>query len=490
MTIGIGIELGPSAIQGAVLERSGQGIKLVGVAEVPCDTTNLDALSQALMQLRRTMRITQPVIVGVPSTAAIVTTVSPLVVNPSRATLAVQFEVQQQLPFDLMDAAWHYRWLSSNGSELQEGSRLKATTFSPQPSAPSAVVAAMRQSLLSDRLACCRRAGLPVQAVTLNPIATLNAWHIRYERAQEPSAILLNVISEHFVEWIVHTPSRLQVIPVTLSRDDWMQELTASWEALQAEAPPVVKQVWTTGRLESFTSLEQACRSQLGVPLQRLDATQIAAAEAGRLQQPEHFVAAIGLALQGLGLAALPLNLLTSFQDEARALQMRRVANTISGLCLLATLVLGVSGMMAIQRRHAYALASLERQKLLYQSLRPEVRLLMQRQEHLQQRVEQLEQLAGQRMLLMRLVAQIADVLPDSVWLTKLECSKDHAVDGLLEGRATSFQDVTALFDRLKTVAGMSTVKTVSTTVVTDQATGKESLAFVVQIQRPLRTEQ
>lgn len=487
-------------------------MRLIGAAEAACDAANPEALSQVLRQLRRTLRIAQPVIVGVPSTAAIVTTVSPLVVNSARASLAVQFELQQQLPFDLADAAWHYRWLSSNGQTTVGGSRLKAlgsrrgppaSNFPgptitkaeaghlPASAAPSAsaVVAAMRESLLTDRLACCRRAGLSVQAVTLNPLATLNAWQLRDERAQESSAILLNVISEHLVEWVVRSPSRLQVVPVTLSRDDWMHELTASWEALQAETPSVGTRVWATGRLESFASLEQECRSRLGVSLERFDTTQIAAAEAIRVQQPERFVAAIGLALQGLGAAALPLNLLANFQDEARALQRCRVANLISGLCLLAAMVLGASGMMAIHRRHAYALASLEQRTALYQSLRPDVRVLLQRQQRLQQRVEQLEQLADQRLLMVRLVAQVADVLPERVWLTKLEWSKDGLVDGLLEGRAMTFQDVTALFDRLKTLAGMSTVKTVSTTVVMDPATGKESLAFVVQLQRPLRAE-
>src|SRR3989338_5984252 len=116
MSKGIGIELGPASIRAVVLEGVARDakrrVKLLAARELPCDTANADALTQALIQLRRTLSVTQPVILGIPSTSAILTTVTPLIPNPHRAVLAVQFELQQHLPFELADAAWHFRWLT------------------------------------------------------------------------------------------------------------------------------------------------------------------------------------------------------------------------------------------------------------------------------------------------------------------------------------------------------------------------------------------
>jgi len=125
MSVGIGIELGPAAVRAVVLEgvaRDPKGrVKVLSSRELTCETANPDALTQALIQLRRALSLTQPVVLGMPSTSAILTTVTPLIPNPHRASLAVQFELQQHLPFELADAMWHYRWLSAeNGHRLFE----------------------------------------------------------------------------------------------------------------------------------------------------------------------------------------------------------------------------------------------------------------------------------------------------------------------------------------------------------------------------------
>ena len=59
-------------------------------------------------------------------------------------------------------------------------------------------------------------------------------------------------------------------------------------------------------------------------------------------------------------------------------------------------------------------------------------------------------------------------------------------MDGVIEGYARSFQGVTVFMDRLKSLAGWTTVKPLGTTVTTDPATGKELVAFMVQVQRPM----
>jgi Tfp pilus assembly protein PilN len=120
----------------------------------------------------------------------------------------------------------------------------------------------------------------------------------------------------------------------------------------------------------------------------------------------------------------------------------------------------------------------------LYRTLRPKVQALIRHQQYLKERSNQLEQLVTDRVLLTRLLAQVSEALPETAWLIKLECTKEKGVEGTLEGRATSFQDVTQFLDQLKSVAAMTTVKPLATNVMTEPGSGKELVAFVVQIQR------
>src|SRR3989338_910953 len=254
MALGMGIELGPAAVRAVVLEgvaRDPKGrVKVLSSRELACETANPDALTQALIQLRRALSVTQPVVLGMPSTSAILTTVTPLIPDPHRANLAVQFELQQHLPFELADAVWHFRWLSQNGqkkgmrnAELGIRNPQSAIPHSEfrTPHSATAVVAAMKRSLLDERLACCRRAGLSILAVAVNPVATLNAWETQSVGTAAGPVVLLNLLNDPTAEWVVRTATQLSVMPVASglpqtpaadagnAAEAFLQELAASW---------------------------------------------------------------------------------------------------------------------------------------------------------------------------------------------------------------------------------------------------------------------
>ena len=142
--------------------------------------------------------------------------------------------------------------------------------------------------------------------------------------------------------------------------------------------------------------------------------------------------------------------------------------------------------MLEVRRRRANVLRALERQEHLYQTLRPEVRSLLQRQSRTLQRSLELERLVSETPLLSQLLVQVAGILPDDVWLTTLECSKASAdtLQGTIKGRAKSFQDVTQFLERLKRMAGMTEVKPLSTNVTVDEASKKDLIVFAVEFQR------
>ena len=490
MGVGIGVELAPGAVRAVILDSAGSAPKLVATQEAVCETANAEALSAALAQIRRTLHLSAPVILGVPGTSAILATVTPLVVNPRRSHLAVQFELQQQLPFELSDAAWHYRWLQ-NGSRLKTqgstSSRLQPSAFSLQRNA--AVVAAVRRSLLEERLASCRRAGLAVQAVAVNPVAMVNALRFGPRGGHTSSRVILHRLDEQTAEWIVWTPDRLQVVPVASpSPEVFWSDLTASWEALRAQRSEPLPPVTVIG---ASAPVAQEILGRLGLQGEPFDVTTVVKPGGLRLEHPERWTTACGLALQGAGLAGVPLNLLTQVQQSTQVDRIRRLAFGAGAICALAAVGFGVRGMLEVRGQRARMLEALERHEQLYQTLRPEVRALIQQQEEVEQRSLQLERLARHSTLLAEVLAKVAQALPDEAWLTAATCTKSGALlEGTFEGRATSFQYVTALFERLKQVAGMTTVKPLSTSVVTDSDTGKEAIAFSVQVQRPLEMVQ
>lgn len=346
----------------------------------------------------------------------------------------------------------------------------------------------MRRSLLDERLACCRQAGLAVKAVAVSPLAALNAWDA--QRATSASRLgagttLLLLQDEQSAEWVVRTSTAVQVVPVmAASPERFLDELAASWESLRAQPEGVPTPVWLAGSPELVARL-QSHQGLAALPAQPFDLSRIVEPGAARVPAGRA-LAAVGLALQALDAAPVPLNLLEGFQRDAQARLVHRAAAALAAVLLLAAFGFGLSGMTESRARRAQLLRTLERRETLYQTLRPEIRTLLQRQQRIERRSAQLERLAADASLVTRLLGQLASALPEHVWLTSLECSTGEALSGLLEGRATSFQEVTQFFDRLKSAAGMTTVKPLSTSVKTDEATGKEVIAFSVQIQRPL----
>ena len=120
MATSIGVELGATAIRAVKLEQVGTRIQLVSAVSVPWSGSDRE-LARAVGALRKQLAIKGPVTVGLPTGSVIVATVQPLVVNRARAALGVEFELQQHLPYDTAQAAWHYQWLSVNGGGAAAG---------------------------------------------------------------------------------------------------------------------------------------------------------------------------------------------------------------------------------------------------------------------------------------------------------------------------------------------------------------------------------
>ena len=587
MAVGVGLELGPTFIRAVTVARAGSSLKLLEARESACDTRDPNALTLALTRLAHDLRLHRPVVIGMPATSAMLATVTPLIPNPRRAHLAVEFELQQELPVAPSEVVWDFRWLSNGTTRPIPGraatpaarpSGLSARTaggpqdalvpfqrdephrtgerIRPVPAGPyakhsaesvgTALVAAVKRSVIEERLACCRQAGLSIKAVALNAVAAVNAWHARRAPRSSASsaAILIQVLNEQAAEWVLWRGDACQVIPMGGSGSEpWWEGLSASWEALresrlwalrgpQGGAEPVggrdvapiggvgegatqtatprsergpggaprettlPQDAWVSCPASLWPRTQEVLRSQCGLEAQAFEISQIIGPASGApSHQAGSWIAAVGLALQGLGLARVPLNVLAATQRRQSASRLRQVTLVVSGACALMMAALGASGMAQLRAQRTRTLEALQQKSRLYHTLRPEARALLQHQEQIQGRLSQLEGLAREATVLTRLLAQIAEMLPEGTWLTSLEGKQPSersrtaeewavSVEGILEGRAPSFQVLTQFMDRLKSVAGMTTVQPLSTTVTTDPESGAETIVFTVQIQK------
>ncbi|MBI3323746.1 MAG: hypothetical protein HYZ92_00510 [Candidatus Omnitrophica bacterium] len=501
MMAGVAVELSEAAVRAVCLERRGSQIRLVACAEAPWSGT-LDDLQAALGQLRRTLPIRQPVILGLPTTSAIVASVEPLVVRPQRAALAVQFELQQQLPYDVGQAVWHFQWRE-------------------QTSSPQAVVAAAKRSLVDEYLQACRRSGLSVQTVSVSALGAVNLW--QQQAGGGRSGLLLH-LDGPLAQWVTITAAGLQVVPLRLpagepaqpsagsgaTPDPLIELLKSSWESVteltsprRSGGPPsgsgpspivgarsagVLTETRTPLTLIGVAAadLSTALKRELGCEVQRLAVSGVVSVAGSLACDPDRSALACGLALQGLGGSAAAVNLLTEVQVQRRQRLVRLGAGFAAALGLLLSVASAGQGMRAALQLRQRALEQLTAQEQTYEKLRPEAKTVLLRQARLERRLRQLQDIVAGRTLVIQALQQAVEALPDEIWLTRVEFSKTDSLYGLLEGRSRSFPGVTRLTNQLRSAVGWNTVKPLGTTIKSDPESGAELIAFTIEVQQPL----
>ena len=468
----IGLELGASSVRAVSVERQGSRVRVATSAQAPWSGEAGDDLVASLKQLRRAMPLRSPVVLGVPSSAAIIATVTPLLITRAKADLAIQFELQQQLPYDVAQAVWHAQWLDRRAPR-------------------DVVVAAVKTQLLDAYLGACRRAGIAVQQVQVNALAAVNLWARQLGSSDAFEGVLLH-LDGGLVEWILIRPDGLQVItvpsnPVAQSPDDIIAALRDTWSGVRdqfnGQAPAIIR---VCGVPLSSPQFLETLAQELSCAVELFDPTNLTGVTALGAHEPHQLVVACGLAFQGIGLARLPLSLTAQRQVVQQAASLRYAAHGISVLGLLVGAGLSASGMLHVRTTTRAEVTRLAAQERLYQQLRPQIRQELQRQELLEQRLAQLDEVWAMRPLVIQMFQQLTEVMPEEIWLSGLELVKAQGVSGTFTGYARSFQAVTTMVDELKSSVGWSSVKPLSTTIVPDPTTGKELVSFAVQVEHHL----
>ncbi|MCC6661249.1 MAG: type IV pilus assembly protein PilM [Phycisphaerales bacterium] len=343
-----GIEIGSGGISAIKLETSGSGFNVLDFAVLPhkrvMSTPDLDqaeAMRLALGAFAGQYDLTgAQVAVSVPGHAAFARFAKLPPVEPKKVPDIVKFEAVQQIPFPIDDVEWDYQtFVSPDSPEVEVG------------------IFAITRDRIMERLRLYEEVGLTPDFVTLSPVAAYNAVAYDLEFGEKtPGTIILDigttstdlVISEpgrvwvrtfpigghHFTEAVVsafqlsypkaeklkreaestkharHVFQAMRPVFADLAQD--VQRSIGYYQSLHKDAK--LTRLIGLGSTFRLPGIRKFLRQQLQLDVYRLEQFKrlnVEGTRAGEFQASAiNLATAYGLALQGLGEAALNVNLM------------------------------------------------------------------------------------------------------------------------------------------------------------------------------------
>ncbi len=342
-----GIEIGSYALKAVRLERNGDDVTLADFAYVPhkkvLSTPDVDgdemirlAIGQFMSQ-QPDMR-QGPILISVPGNGAFARFAKLPPVEPKKVPDIVKFEAVQQIPFPIEEVEWDYETFTSEGSpEVEVG------------------IFAITKGAVQARLNLYNELGLTPDGINISPVAAYNG--LQYDMNLEPDSpgtIILD-IGTASTDLIIAEGGRTWIRTFPIGGHNFTEALISSFKLTYSKAEKLKSEAQTSKYRRQilsamrpvFGDLAQDVQRSIGyyqslhreanltrligvgstfkLPGLRKFLSQQVQMEISRLDElkrlatgtnpqfAEHVlnsVTAYGLALQGLGLAAIDVNLI------------------------------------------------------------------------------------------------------------------------------------------------------------------------------------
>ena len=306
------------------------------------------------------------VVVSVPGQASFTRFIKLPPVEPKKIPEIVRYEARQQIPFNLEDVVWDYQ------------------TISPPTAGPREVevgIFAMKRDIVADYISDFLAMRIEPDLVQMAPVALYN--FLRYDKREGSGATILIDVGAENTNLVISEGERVWIRPVPIGGNNFTQALTKTFKLSFAKAEklkrhaaeskharkvfqamrPVFGDLLTEiqrsigyytslhrdSRIERVVALGNAFRlpglrkfisQNLGVEVQKVEGfTSLSDAEA--LSAPLFrenvlsFGVAFGLAIQGLGLAAIHTSLLPPEILSQKILRKKRPFFVVAGACVL-----------------------------------------------------------------------------------------------------------------------------------------------------------
>jgi type IV pilus assembly protein PilM len=342
-----GIEIGAFAIKGIRLERVGDEVTVEDFAYIPhakpLTTPDVDVNEMTRLTLQQFVTAKNlegvKVVVSVPGHAGLARFAKLPPVEPKKIPDIVKFEAVQQIPFPIDEVEWDYQTFSSpDNPEVEVG------------------IFAITKEKIAERLSLYAEFGIQPEIVTLGPLAVFNAMTYDLALADDHAPVVTLdigtqssdvIVAESGRCWIrtfplggTHfTESLLETFKINYGKADRLKAESASSkyarQMMQAMRPVFgdlvtdvqrsighyqmshrekpIEHVYGVGSTFRIPGLRKFLGQQLNIEVQRVDEFKRISVEgrdaADFMANAVNFVTAYGLALQGVGLSRISVNL-------------------------------------------------------------------------------------------------------------------------------------------------------------------------------------
>ncbi len=370
-----GLDIGHSSIKAAKLSRNGNSVTVLGYAIEPIavseDGDRDEAVVKALQQLAQQEDIGGiPVIASLSGRQIFSRTINIPVLNAKKVDRMVELEARQQIPGNFDEVEWGYHL-----SPAADGASNDVALF------------AARRDITEELIRKCKRAGINLVGVSVSSLALYNFVRFDQEFPDDETVIILDVGAEN-TDLVLYQGETLWMRSLALSGNDITKVFMKKFRVSFEEAETLKRQIGDSRQAEKILKVLEGTLNELTSEVQRslgfyksqntsaklenivisgntfrlpslpeylaerlrytvniledLDKIQVA----GGIDR-EHFLrdlqslgVAIGLALQGTGVAKANVNLLPSTLQIERVLKSKRwAAVTLVALLLISFFV-------------------------------------------------------------------------------------------------------------------------------------------------------
>jgi type IV pilus assembly protein PilM len=356
-----GLDIGHSSIKAVKISRNVNTVTVLGYAIEPITVTEDGDRDEAVVKALQALAQHEefgaiPVIASLSGRQIFSRTINIPVLNPKRVHMMVELEARQQIPGNFDEIEWGYH-------------------LSPSPDGASNDVAlfAAKRELTEELVNKCKRAGINLVGVSVSSLALYNFVRFDQEFADDETVIILDVGAEN-TDLVLYQGETLWMRTLALSGNDITRLFMKKFRVSFDEAETLKRQIGDSRQAEKILKVLEGTLNDLTSEVQRslgfyksqnpnaklenivisgntfrlpnlpeyiaerlrytvniledLDKIEVTAGleRENFLRDLQSLGVAIGLALQGTGVAKANVNLLSTTERMERILKSKRWA--------------------------------------------------------------------------------------------------------------------------------------------------------------------
>jgi type IV pilus assembly protein PilM len=258
-----GIEIGAYAIKAVRLERDGDQVTVADFAFIPhkkvLSTPDLDQNEMVRLGLGQFISQkaieNETLVMSVPGHAAFARFAKLPPVEPKKVPDIVKFEAVQQIPFPIDEVEWDYQtFVSPDSPEVEVG------------------IFAITRERVNQRLALYAELGVGPESLTLSPVALFNAMHFDHQLDQRKTPVIYLDIGTSATDLIVANGGNCWIRTFPLGGTHFTEAIASSFKLSYSKAEKLKQEASTSKYAKQimqamrpvFTDLLQDVQRSLG----------------------------------------------------------------------------------------------------------------------------------------------------------------------------------------------------------------------------------